>query len=78
MDKLCVNNIPEKCDAKDIREFFSIYGFNAKNVSKHKGIDFAFVELWEGVDNAISSLNDMEFNGQPISVYKADWLPSNK
>lgn len=70
---LFVENIPYEISLID---FFKQFGFivdYVASVNGHNNKDGAYIKLRSGVDEAISSLNGIEYNGNIISVSKSEW-----
>jgi RNA recognition motif-containing protein len=74
--KLYVGNLPYNTSNDDLVELFSQFGNVAsaqvmmdRDTNRSRG--FAFVEMAEGADQAISSLNGQEFQGRTLTVNEA-------
>jgi len=73
---LYVGNLPFSATADDLREAFSQFGTvtNAQVVSDRetgRSRGFGFVEMAEGADEAIQSLNGALFQGRALTVNEA-------
>jgi RNA recognition motif-containing protein len=74
--KLYVGNLPYNTTNDELVEVFSQYGQVAsaqvmmdRDTGRSRG--FAFVEMAEGADQAIASLNGAEFQGRTLTVNEA-------
>lgn len=74
--KLYVGNLPFDTMADELREMFTPYGrvISATIVSDREtgqSRGFAFVEMAEGAEEAISSLHQAQFGGRSLTVNEA-------
>jgi RNA recognition motif-containing protein len=74
--KLYVGNLAFGSTADDLRDLFSQYGSVTdasvvmdRETGRSRG--FAFVEMSDGVDEAIEACNGMEFQGRTLTVNEA-------
>ena len=74
--KLYVGNLPFSTTADDLREAFSPHGpvtsaelVMDRDTGRSRG--FAFVEMQEGAEEAIASLNGAQFQGRALTVNEA-------
>ena len=74
--KLYVGNLPYGTTNDELVELFSQYGqvtsaqvMMDRDTGRSRG--FAFVEMAEGADQAIASLNSAEFQGRTLTVNEA-------
>jgi RNA recognition motif-containing protein len=74
--KLYVGNLPYSTTNDELVEVFSQYGqvtsaqvMMDRDTGRSRG--FAFVEMAEGADQAITSLNGAEFQGRTLTVNEA-------
>ena len=78
---LYVGNLPYRANETTVRELFSTYGsvesvrlMKDKHTGKRRG--FGFVEMSaDGIDKAIESLNDAEFQQRTLKVREAKERP---
>lgn len=78
---LYVGNLPYRANESTVRELFSSYGkvesvrlMKDKHTGKRRG--FGFVEMSaDGVDKAITALNDVEFQQRTLKVREAKERP---
>jgi RNA recognition motif-containing protein len=73
---LYVGNLPFQTTADDLREMFAQFGTvtSAQVVSDRetgRSRGFGFVEMADGADEAIASLNGAEFSGRTLTVNEA-------
>jgi RNA recognition motif-containing protein len=73
---LYVGNLPYDTTADDLREAFSQFGTVSKSqvisdreTGRSRG--FGFVEMEDGADNAIESMNGKDFQGRRLTVNEA-------
>ena len=74
--KLYVGNLPFQTTSDDLRETFAQYGAvtSAQVVADRetgRSRGFGFVEMTDGADQAIESLNGAMFQGRPLTVNEA-------
>ncbi len=74
--KLYVGNLPFSTSADDLRDAFSPYGaVNSADIVADRDTGrsrgFGFVEMQEGADEAIASLNGAQFQGRALTVNEA-------
>jgi RNA recognition motif-containing protein len=76
LKNLYVGNLPFSTTADDLVSFFGQYGtvqraqvVNDRDTGRSRG--FAFVEMTEGADEAIASLNGADFQGRTLTVNEA-------
>lgn len=74
--KLYVGNLPFSTTADDLREAFEEFGevISAELVSDRetgRSRGFAFVEMSEGAERAIETLNGADFQGRALTVNEA-------
>lgn len=74
--KLYVGNLPFSTTADDLREAFGQHGsvteasvVSDRETGRSRG--FAFVEMDDGADEAIASLNGAQFQGRTLTVNEA-------
>ena len=74
--KLYVGNLPYGTTDEDLRELFAQYGSVAsssvvidRNTNRSRG--FAFVEMSDGGEAAITATNGLAFQGRTLSVNEA-------
>ena len=74
--KLYVGNLPFSATEDEVRELFAQYGtvtsvslITDRDTGNPRG--FGFVEMEEGADEAISSLNNHEMGGRNLRVNEA-------
>ncbi len=74
--KLYVGNLPFSTTADDLREAFGEYGnvtsaqvVEDRETGRSRG--FAFVEMADGADQAIESMNGRQFQGRTLTVNEA-------
>jgi RNA recognition motif-containing protein len=74
--KLYVGNLPYNTTNDDLVEVFSQYGnvtsaqvMMDRDTNRSRG--FAFVEMGDGADQAITALNGAEFQGRTLTVNEA-------
>lgn len=76
MKNLYVGNLPFSATADDLREAFSNFGtvtrasvVSDRETGRSRG--FGFVEMEEGADEAIATLNGAQFQGRSLTVNEA-------
>jgi len=74
--KLYVGNIPWRTTADELRDLFGKYGdvedcFLPQDRESGRPRGFAFVTMASGADQAISNLNETEFQGRTLRVNEA-------
>jgi RNA recognition motif-containing protein len=74
--KIYVGNMPFSCTEDQIRDLFSQHGtvtsvsvITDRDTGRPRG--FAFVEMSDGAEQAISSLNEHELDGRRLNVNEA-------
>jgi cold-inducible RNA-binding protein len=74
--KLYVGNLPFSTTADDLRDVFSQHGnvstadiVSDRDTGRSRG--FGFVEMQDGADEAIASLNGAQFQGRALTVNEA-------
>lgn len=74
--KIYVGNMPFSCTEDQLRDLFSQHGtvtsvsvITDRDSGRPRG--FAFVEMGDGGDQAISALNEHEIDGRSLSVNEA-------
>ena len=73
MKRIYVGNLPFSATEEDVKALFEPHGsvdsinlITDRETGRFRG--FAFVEMEDGADAAIETLNDQDFGGRPLRV----------